>query len=147
MSTFEKSMENIFNTNPVEIEKPIVEQEKPIVPVPEVISKVSDDDLSYDLADAYKQTKDNLQDIIDQGKDAMEEILIIAKEGQHPRAFEVYSGLLKNVIDANKELLNVQKQMRDMEGKKEVNTTKIDKAVFVGTPAELNKLLKGTLDE
>jgi len=144
MSTFEKSMENIFNTNPIEDDTKITTQK---IVVPEVITKVSDEDLSYDLADAYKQTKDNLQDIIDQGKDAMEEILTIAKEGQHPRAFEVYSGLLKNVIDANKELLNVQKQMRDMDGKKETTSTKIDKAVFVGTPAELNKLLKGTLDE
>lgn len=63
---------------------------------------------------------------------------------QHPRAFEVYSGLLKNLVDANKELLNVQKQMRDMDGKKNDGGTKIDKAaIFVGSTAELNKLIKG----
>jgi hypothetical protein len=74
----------------------------------------------------------------------MEEILQIAKAGQHPRAFEVYGTLLKNVVDANKELLAVQKQMRTMDGK-QTNTgdTKIDKAIFVGSTAELNKLLKG----
>ena len=76
---------------------------------------------------------------------SMEEILQIAKEGQHPRAFEVYGSLLKNVVDANKELLAVQKQMREMEnaGKKSTNNTTIDKAVFVGTPQDLNKLLRG----
>jgi hypothetical protein len=74
----------------------------------------------------------------------MEEILQIAKAGQHPRAFEVYGTLLKNVVDANKELLNVQKQMRTMEtGKQPVGETRIDKAVFVGSTDELNKLLKG----
>jgi len=74
----------------------------------------------------------------------MEEILAIAKEGQHPRAFEVYGTLLKNVVDANKELLNVQKQMREMQNAgQKTGPTHIDKAVFVGTPADLNKLLKG----
>ena len=106
---------------------------------------VSESDLTSDLKDAYEQTKDNLQELIDQGKEAMEEILAIAKEGQHPRAFEVYGSLLKNVVDANKELLNIQKQMREMDnvGKKSTNNTTIDKAVFVGTPQDLNKLLRG----
>jgi hypothetical protein len=47
------------------------------------------------------------------------------------------------MVDANKELLNIQKQMRDMNGKKEVNNTNIDKAIFVGSTSELSKLLKG----
>lgn len=142
MSKFEKSMEEIFDINP--LPDTVVDTETKKSTLPSVTQQNPTADLEYDLKDAYEQTKDNLQDIIDQGKEAMEEILHIAKEGQHPRAFEVYSGLLKNVIDANKELLNVQKQMRDMDGKgKETNNTRIDKAVFVGTPAELNKLLKG----
>ena len=72
----------------------------------------------------------------------MEEILNIAIAGQHPRAFEVYGTLLKNMVDANKELLNIQKQMREMDKKKEVNNTTIDKAIFVGSTAALGKLLK-----
>ena len=98
--------------------------------------------MKQDLTDAYQQSKENLQEIIDQGKDAMEEILQVAKAGQHPRAFEVYGTLLKNMVDANKELLNIQKQMRDMDNKKkDTGDTKIDKAIFVGSTAELNKLL------
>ena len=67
----------------------------------------------------------------------------IAKAGQHPRAFEVYGGILKNLVDANKELLGMQKQMRDMDKSrvKEGNTN-IDKAIFVGSTAELSKFLK-----
>ena len=98
--------------------------------------------MKQDLNDAYQQSKENLQEIIDQGKEAMDEILTIAKAGQHPRAFEVYGTLLKNMVDANKELLSIQKQMREMEGKKKEGDTIIDKAVFVGSAAELNKLLK-----
>ena len=74
----------------------------------------------------------------------MEEILNVAKAGQHPRAFEVYATLLKNMVDANKELLNTQKQMRNITGaKKDSGDTKIDKAVFIGSTSELNKFLKG----
>ena len=135
MNTFDKNMEKLFDVTPVQ------EKEKPLVPV--VSKPENGPDLKVDLEDAYQQTKDNLQDLIDQGKEAMEEILNIAKAGQHPRAFEVYGTLLKNVVDANKELLAVQKQMRTMDGKPKEGDTKIDKAIFVGSTAELNKLLKG----
>ena len=135
MNTFDKNMEKLFDVAPVE------QKEKPLLPV--VIKPENGPDLKNDLEDAYNQTKDNLQELIDQGKEAMEEILNIAKAGQHPRAFEVYGTLLKNVVDANKELLAVQKQMRTMDGKPKEGDTKIDKAIFVGSTAELNKLLKG----
>jgi len=135
MNTFDKNMEKLFDVTPVE------QESKPLVPV--VAPSEDGPDLKNDLNDAYQQTKDNLQDLIDQGKEAMEEILQIAKAGQHPRAFEVYGTLLKNVVDANKELLAVQKQMRTMDGKPKDGDTKIDKAIFVGSTAELNKLLKG----
>jgi hypothetical protein len=134
MNKFEKSMEEIFDVTPKEKEElPIVKKETPRYNTP---------DIEEDLGDAYQQSKENLQGIIDQGKEAMEEILNIAKAGQHPRAFEVYGGLLKNMVDANKELLAIQKQMREMDKKKEVNNTTIDKAIFVGSTADLGKLLK-----
>ena len=137
MSTFDKNMEKIFDVTPVETTKPLL----PVRAAP----AVEDSELKEDLKDAYEQSKSNLQDLIDNGKDAMDELRQIASAGQHPRAFEVYATLLKNMVDANKELLNIQKQMRDMDGKKrDDGSTKIDKAIFVGSSAELNKLLKGT---
>ena len=135
MNTFDKNMEKIFDVAPVE------QKEQPLVPLSK--SAVNESDLKQDLKDAYDQTKSNLQDLIDNGKDAMEELRQIASSGQHPRAFEVYATLLKNVVDANKELLNVQKQMRDMDGKKKDGDTRIDKAIFIGSTAELSKLVKG----
>jgi predicted nucleic acid-binding Zn-ribbon protein len=135
MNTFDKNMEKIFDVAPVE------QKEQPLVPISK--SAVNESDLKQDLKDAYDQTKSNLQDLIDNGKDAMEELRQIASSGQHPRAFEVYATLLKNVVDANKELLNVQKQMRDMDGKKKDGDTRIDKAIFIGSTAELSKLVKG----
>lgn len=136
MNTFDKNMEKLFDVTPVQ------QESKPLVPVVKDTS-VDGPDLKNDLVDAYEQTKSNLQDLIDNGKDAMEELRQIASAGQHPRAFEVYATLMKNVVDANKELLAVQKQMRTMDGKQQSGETKIDKAIFVGSTAELNKLLKG----
>jgi hypothetical protein len=136
MTTFDKNMEKLFDVTPVQ------QEPKPLVPVIKNTS-VDGTDLKNDLVDAYEQTKDNLQELIDNGKEAMEELRQIASAGQHPRAFEVYATLLKNVVDANKELLAVQKQMRTMDGKESKGDTKIDKAIFVGSTAELNKLLKG----
>lgn len=144
MSKFDKSVDEIFNLDP--FSDPINDTQTNKKTLPVVQSTPMDGaDLEGDLKSAYDQTRDNLQDLISQGMDAMEEMLHIAKEGQHPRAFEVYGTLLKNVVDANKELLNVQKQMREMENAgKKAGPTNIDKAVFVGTPSELNKLLKGS---
>ena len=140
MGNIEKSMEEIFELSPLTQSNKAIKEAKSNLPAPVDVNT----ELAQDLSDAYEQTKDNLQELISQGMEAMEEILAIAKEGQHPRAFEVYGSLLKNVVDANKELLAVQKQMREMDGNKNKggNTT-IDKAVFVGTPQDLNKLLRG----
>jgi hypothetical protein len=136
MNNFDKNMADVFDIIPTTIK-----QEKKSMPLS---TKYNEPDLKQDLTDAYQQSKENLQGIIDQGSEAMEEILNIAKAGQHPRAFEVYGTLLKNMVDANKELLNIQKQMRDMdEDKKKQSGTTIDKAIFVGSTAELNKLIKG----
>ena len=135
MSKFEESMSNIFDV------VPIVKEEKSLV----VKNYSNQPNLDQDLTDAYQQSRDNLQDVIDQGKDALDDILRIAKESEQPRAFEVFGTLLKNVVEANKELITMQKQMREMDSniRKEANTNVIDKAIFVGSTKELQALLKG----
>jgi hypothetical protein len=137
MNDLNKTLSEVFDVMPIEDSK----KEK----LPTVSVKYNDPDLKQDLTDAYQQSKENLQEIIDAGKDAMEELRQIASAGQHPRAFEVYGTLLKNMVDANKELLSIQKQMREMDenAKKDKGGTNIDKAIFIGSTAELNKLIKG----
>ena len=131
----DKNLSEIFDVSPLIEKKPKTEV---------VTTHYNEPNMDEDLTDAYQQSKENLQSIIDSGKDAMEEILQIAKAGQHPRAFEVYGGILKNMVDANKELLAIQKQIRSMDdSKKESKSqTNIDKAIFVGSTTELQKLLK-----
>ncbi len=141
MNELNKSLSEVFDVEPL---KEVKKEEK----LPTVQQNYSEPDMKQDLTDAYQQSKENLQAIIDQGKEAMEEILQIAKVGQHPRAFEVYGTILKNMVDANKELLAIQKQMRDMDENAKKATSSgpnIDKAIFVGSTSELSKLLKGKM--
>lgn len=142
MNDFDKNMADIFDVSPVS--DPINDTGKKTTLLPVASDKDEGPDTKQDLVDAYEQSKNNLQDFIEQGKDAMEEILQVAKAGQHPRAFEVFGGLLKNMVDANDKLLDIQKKMREMDGKKkDSGGTNIDKAIFVGSTAELSKFIKG----
>jgi hypothetical protein len=87
--------------------------------------------------------RENIRELVTQGNQAVNELMLIAKDGQHPRAFEVLSGLMKNLADMNKDLLEIQKRKKDLAPKAETqNNLSIDKAVFVGSTAELVKMLK-----
>ena len=87
--------------------------------------------------------RDNIRGLVLQGNQAVDELMLIARDGQHPRAFEVLSGLIKNLADMNKDLLEIQKRKKDLIPKAEAqNNLNIDKAVFVGSTAELVKMLK-----
>lgn len=89
--------------------------------------------------------RQNIKSLIEKGSSAVDEILQVAKHSEHPRAYEVASIFMKNMADLNKDLLELQKRKRDLQisskdtGSKDVN---IDKAVFVGSTAELMKLIK-----
>jgi len=128
-------MEQIFDVTPIET------TEKKMVP--SVIEK-EHSELDDDLQSDYETVRNNYEEIIEKGKDAIDDILEIARESEHPRAFEVAATMIKNVTEANEKLILLQKQMRDMKkGQKETSKTTIDKAIFVGSTAELSKLLKG----
>ena len=87
--------------------------------------------------------RNNIRELVTQGNQAVNELMLIARDGQHPRAFEVLSGLMKNLADMNKDFLEIQKRKKDLIPKTEAqNNLNIDKAVFVGSTAELVKMLK-----
>lgn len=97
-----------------------------------------------DLDNDYDQVRTNLKSLIAQGQVAVDGILNIASEGEQPRAYEVASQLLKNLVEANKELLDVHKQIKEIESKsdtpKQVHT---HNSLYVGSTKELQKLLGG----
>jgi hypothetical protein len=102
---------------------------------PTVDSDRKDDDVDYNYA------RENYYNLIERNQDAVEEMLEIAKQSEHPRAFEVVGQLIKSGLDANKELMALHKTKKELsiETNSSVN---VNNAVFVGSTAELQKLLK-----
>jgi hypothetical protein len=80
--------------------------------------------------------------LIAKGTEAIDDMLAIARQSEKARDFEVAGNMIKTVVDASKELLEVQKKMRDITGKKETVTQNIKNAVFVGSTTELLKAMK-----
>ena len=95
-----------------------------------------DDDIDYNYA------RENYYNLIERNQDAVEEMLEIAKQSEHPRAFEVVGQLIKSGLDANKELMSLHKTKKELSIEKSNSTTNVNNAVFVGSTAELQKLLK-----
>ena len=91
--------------------------------------------------DDFKYSRENLYHLIERGQDALDGILQVAKETDHPRAYEVAGQLLKTNADNAEKLVNLQttkKKVREESGPKNVTN-----ALFVGSTAELQKLIKG----
>ena len=103
-------------------------------------AKISDSHKG-DLDTDYGYARDNLYNLIERGNEALEGILELAKEMEHPRAYEVASGLIKNVSDTTMELLKMQKELKNMrEG--EAPKTNVNN-LYVGSTADLQNILKG----
>lgn len=100
-----------------------------------------------DREEDYKLARGTFRGLIDKGNDAIEGITELAKQSESPRAYEVLATLMKTVADTTKDLFELQKKNKDLIGgssEKKVDETNItvDKAVFVGTTAELLKQIK-----
>jgi len=95
------------------------------------------------IEDDAEYARQNLRKLIDKGNDAANHIVEIAKQSEHPRAFEVAANMMKNLADMNKDLLEIQKRKKDLTGVAETKgNINVDKAVFVGSTTELVKFLK-----
>lgn len=90
----------------------------------------------------YEYARKNLYDLIDKGQYALDDLMEIARQAQHPRAFEVVSGMLNNLVIANEKLINLSKQLKDIKGKEEEKKV-TNNNLFVGSTAELLTMIKG----
>jgi bacterioferritin (cytochrome b1) len=144
MSKFDENMSDIFDTEPInkQIEQLPVIQEEPQLLDPKGVDKILQDDLMKD----YEASRRALRDIVSKGNNAIDDILEIARESEHPRAFEVAATMIKNVAEVNEKLINLQKQMKDITGAKNQAQLNVGKAaIFVGSTAELSKMIKNEI--
>jgi hypothetical protein len=90
----------------------------------------------------YEYSRTQLYKLIEKGQEAVEGIIELAQESEHPRAFEVAGQLIKSVGDVTDKLLDLQKKMKDLEKPQTSGPKTVNNALFVGSTAELQKMLK-----
>ena len=132
-----KKFDNLNNTFNVSGEIIPTETETSIEKIEKIVSSV--DDVKKD----YEYTRGNLYSLIEKGQEAINGILELAQESEMPRAYEVAGQLIKNVADATDKLMDLQKKLKEVEEEKvSKGPTTVNNALFVGSTAELAKLLK-----
>jgi hypothetical protein len=108
-----------------------------IPPEPKPIVTVGED-----IDDDYKYQRDNFYNLVEKGSAAIEGILELAKEGEHPRAYEVAGNLIKQVAEVAEKLGDLQEKMRKLKEVPNNAPKSVTNALFVGSTAELQKMLK-----
>ena len=111
--------------------------------VPKKVVQSNEDDIEND----YKYQRENFYGLVERGQDAIDGILELAKEGEHPRAYEVAGNLIKQVAEVTEKLGDLQEKMRKLKEVPNTAPKNVTNALFVGSTAELQKMLKGKSDE
>ena len=99
-------------------------------------------DVTEDREKDYEYTRGQLYSLIDQGQEAVRDALEVAQESGHPRAFEVATNAMKQVADMTEKLMDLQKKVKDLDEEKKGPKSVTNNAMFVGSTAELQKMLK-----
>jgi hypothetical protein len=110
-------------------------------PIDKILAEAHDDSAKKD----FEYARSNLYTTIETGQRALEKLALIADQAQHPRMFEVMAGLIKTIADANKDLLLLQKNIRDIKDADAPQSEKaktINNNLFVGSTAELQKVIQ-----
>jgi hypothetical protein len=124
MKKLNEKLSEVLDVEPIEL--------APVSSLPVV---THEDDTEY--------ARENIKNLIDNGNLAVKEILSVANQSEHPRAYEVAATLIKTMADLNKDLLQIQKHKREMNPvEKPQSGINVQNAVFVGSTAELLKQLK-----
>jgi hypothetical protein len=128
----ENSVNNILGITSRNLKEEILDP-KPLIPRPTE---------SQDMDSDYKYSRENFYNLIERGQDAIDGILEIAKEGEHPRAYEVVGQLIKNVSEVTEKLADLQEKMKKLKEVPDHGPKSVTNALFVGSTKELQKLLK-----
>tara|TARA_R110000868_G_scaffold313319_1_gene574319 strand:+ start:719 stop:1153 length:435 start_codon:yes stop_codon:yes gene_type:complete len=119
---------------------PLVVEEQKEEQLPAVVEETNDAEQDFELA------RKNLQELAKKGNKALDELIMLAKNSEHPRAYEVVATLIKTLADTNKDLLDTRKKKIDIDKSRGVSPNNDAKTVnnnlFVGSTTELQKFLK-----
>lgn len=121
-----------------------IKNEVEVIPpkAPEIIVNTphEEDDIKAD----YNLSRRTFRDLINKGNQAMESLTDLAKESESPRAYEVLATMMRTIADTTKDLYDLQKKTKDLKGqdKNDQPNVNVEKAVFVGSTADLLKQIK-----
>jgi hypothetical protein len=132
MKNMTNNFAEIFDIEPVEEE----------TPQQEVLPAIVEDKSTSDTEIDFEFARQNMKTLIGQGNLAVEHIISVAKATDHPRAFEVVATLMNTVAGMNKDLMAIRKVKQDVTGEKKASQINVDKAVFVGSTADLIRQIK-----
>ena len=120
---------------------------------PKIINSTSSENLPVvsisdeeDIENDYNYQRQNFYRLVDQGSNAIEGILELAKEGEHPRAYEVAGNLIKQVAEVTEKLGDLQEKMRKLKEVPNNAPKNVTNALFVGSTKELQNMLKDKTD-
>lgn len=123
-----------------------IDESLDMVPLDEVYEGevVEKKEVPSDADNDFKYARENFYNVIEKGTEALEDMLRVAQASEHPRAYEVVSTIMKTLMDANKDLVDLsdKKQKRDEPKEQAVTNNNL----FVGSTAELQKMLKDLRD-
>lgn len=136
----DEKLSQVFDVEPIRVS----EENTEIITSDGEIIPPKNGALDYD----YEKTRSNLHSLLEQGKQALDAALSVARQSEHPRAFEVVSGLMKDLADINGKLLDLHKKKQAIETNSSSNTGKssdgnnvTNNSIFVGSTSELSKML------
>ena len=130
MKNVEDKLNEILDITDKNVEKI---ESKPIIPRPK-----EKDDIDSD----YKYSRENLYSLVERGQDAIDGIVQLAKDTDHPRAYEVAGNLIKNVGEVTEKLLQLQEKMKKLNDEIVKTPNRVENNLFVGSTADLQKLIK-----
>jgi hypothetical protein len=135
MSKLDDKVNEILGIEPIPTLESIVKIDNP--PVPRI-----NDTTKADIDNDYEYSRENYYNLIEKGQQAIEGILEIAKESQHPRSYEVAGQLITSVAGTVDKLQDLQKKLKELKNLPKTASPQIKNALFVGSTKELQQLLK-----
>ena len=99
-------------------------------------------DEKNNLKNDYDYSRETYYELIEKGKDALENMIEVARESEHPRAYEVLSGMIKNVSDVNDRLMDLNKKQKEINREEVKQVSSTTNNVFLGSTSDLQKLLQ-----
>jgi|TARA_R110000822_G_scaffold142939_4_gene281083 hypothetical protein len=107
------------------------------------------EDEQKNIDDDYNYTRANLYNILEKGRESLDLMIEVARQSEHPRAFEVLSNMMKQMAEINEKLTDLNKKQKSMkEEKEDMGNRKVtNNNLFIGSSVELQRLLKQNSDE